>query len=199
MKEPNREGGEPTSRNPPWIKCCLMSYYLDENDPWGSRRYKIYGTRLLDWESVARIISEISVPFMYKLGGVNVVFLYGDVDWEELFLWNNKSSFPHSAAFHVVFFGLAAVNLFELLKKVIAAFPASSKKSVVWFLIKEWPWKGSWLAWMSSHNNFPCYLSTSVFLFPLAGHASSSVYWSVGNNQDLMTLSYETVYVVIIN
>ncbi|XP_020593621.1 protection of telomeres protein 1a-like isoform X2 [Phalaenopsis equestris] len=39
--------GSPALRNPPWIWCCLMSYYLDEKDPWGSRRYRIFGTTLI--------------------------------------------------------------------------------------------------------------------------------------------------------
>ncbi|KAI0529140.1 hypothetical protein KFK09_001687 [Dendrobium nobile] len=39
--------GSPVLRNPPWVWCCLKSYYLDENDPWGSRRYRIFGTRLI--------------------------------------------------------------------------------------------------------------------------------------------------------
>lgn len=40
------DGSGTAPRNPPWIWCCLKSYYLDKNDPWGSRRYRIFGTRL---------------------------------------------------------------------------------------------------------------------------------------------------------
>ncbi|KAK6153961.1 hypothetical protein DH2020_013600 [Rehmannia glutinosa] len=32
------------SRNPPWIQCCLKSYYIDKTDIWGSRNYRIFGT-----------------------------------------------------------------------------------------------------------------------------------------------------------
>ncbi|XP_073144662.1 protection of telomeres protein 1b-like [Henckelia pumila] len=35
---------ENVSRNPPWVECCLKSYYLDRNDGWGSRNYRIFGT-----------------------------------------------------------------------------------------------------------------------------------------------------------
>ncbi|KAH7297777.1 hypothetical protein KP509_25G012100 [Ceratopteris richardii] len=32
--------------NPPWIKCCLKSYYLQKEDPWSSRCFKVFGTIL---------------------------------------------------------------------------------------------------------------------------------------------------------
>lgn len=32
------------SRNPPWIECCLKSYYTDKSDIWGSRNYRIFAT-----------------------------------------------------------------------------------------------------------------------------------------------------------
>lgn len=48
MKEAKEKGTEPAFRNPPWITCCLISYYLDETDRWGSRRHRIFATRLLD-------------------------------------------------------------------------------------------------------------------------------------------------------
>ncbi|KZV41682.1 protection of telomeres protein 1b-like [Dorcoceras hygrometricum] len=35
------------SINPPWVECCLKSYYLDKNDAWGSRNYRIFGTTLV--------------------------------------------------------------------------------------------------------------------------------------------------------
>ncbi|GFP86248.1 protection of telomeres protein 1b [Phtheirospermum japonicum] len=35
------------SRNPPWIQCCLKSYYIDKSDIWGSRNYRIFDTTLL--------------------------------------------------------------------------------------------------------------------------------------------------------
>ncbi|KAK0587349.1 hypothetical protein LWI29_021346 [Acer saccharum] len=34
-------------RNPPWVQCCLKSYYLDKNDKWGSRHYRIFDTKLV--------------------------------------------------------------------------------------------------------------------------------------------------------
>uniref|UniRef100_A0A0A9CZZ1 POT1A/B-like OB fold domain-containing protein n=1 Tax=Arundo donax TaxID=35708 RepID=A0A0A9CZZ1_ARUDO len=40
--------GAPLTRNPPWIWCCLKSYRLDKNNPWGSRRYRIFGTEIRD-------------------------------------------------------------------------------------------------------------------------------------------------------
>ncbi|XP_060200016.1 protection of telomeres protein 1b-like isoform X5 [Lycium barbarum] len=36
-----------TSRNPPWIICCLFSYPIDENDVWGSRNFRIFATILV--------------------------------------------------------------------------------------------------------------------------------------------------------
>ncbi|KAJ1287366.1 hypothetical protein BS78_02G004400 [Paspalum vaginatum] len=42
------EEGAPLTRNPPWIWCCLKSYRLDKDDPWGSRRYRIFGTEIKD-------------------------------------------------------------------------------------------------------------------------------------------------------
>ncbi|KAG2667643.1 hypothetical protein I3760_15G126100 [Carya illinoinensis] len=33
-------------RNPPWAQFCLKSYYLSKNDVWGSRHYRIFGTKL---------------------------------------------------------------------------------------------------------------------------------------------------------
>ncbi|XP_062109722.1 protection of telomeres protein 1a-like [Humulus lupulus] len=38
---------EEDARNPPWVKCCLKSYYLDKSNIWGSRPYQIFGTRLV--------------------------------------------------------------------------------------------------------------------------------------------------------
>ncbi|XP_057952664.1 protection of telomeres protein 1a-like isoform X10 [Malania oleifera] len=35
------------TRNPPWIECCLKSYYLVKTDAWGSRNYRIFGTKLV--------------------------------------------------------------------------------------------------------------------------------------------------------
>ncbi|XP_010412550.1 PREDICTED: protection of telomeres protein 1a-like [Camelina sativa] len=35
-------------RNPPWIECCIFSYYTHKADPWTTRKYRIFGTRLLD-------------------------------------------------------------------------------------------------------------------------------------------------------
>ncbi|XP_023641423.1 protection of telomeres protein 1a isoform X1 [Capsella rubella] len=35
-----------TPRNPPWIECCIFSYYTNKADPWNTRLYRIFGTRL---------------------------------------------------------------------------------------------------------------------------------------------------------
>ena len=34
------------SPKPPWVKCCLMSYYTDKEHPQESRRFRIFSTRL---------------------------------------------------------------------------------------------------------------------------------------------------------
>ncbi|XP_010929394.1 protection of telomeres protein 1a isoform X1 [Elaeis guineensis] len=34
------------ARDPPWAWCCLKSYYLDKNNPWETRRYRIFATKL---------------------------------------------------------------------------------------------------------------------------------------------------------
>ncbi|XP_043696363.1 protection of telomeres protein 1b isoform X2 [Telopea speciosissima] len=34
-------------RNPPWVQCCIKSYYLDKRDIWGSRHFRIFGTRIV--------------------------------------------------------------------------------------------------------------------------------------------------------
>ncbi|KAG0617879.1 hypothetical protein M758_4G022600 [Ceratodon purpureus] len=31
--------------NPPWVTCCLKSYYLDKEHPQETRRYRVFGTR----------------------------------------------------------------------------------------------------------------------------------------------------------
>ncbi|XP_047950877.1 protection of telomeres protein 1a-like isoform X2 [Salvia hispanica] len=36
--------GEYVTRDPPWIQCCLKSYYIDSNDVWGSRIFGIFDT-----------------------------------------------------------------------------------------------------------------------------------------------------------
>ncbi|XP_059640036.1 protection of telomeres protein 1b-like isoform X4 [Cornus florida] len=33
-------------RNPPWVECCIKSYYLDKSDVWGSRNFRIFATKL---------------------------------------------------------------------------------------------------------------------------------------------------------
>ncbi|KAJ4973200.1 hypothetical protein NE237_006374 [Protea cynaroides] len=33
-------------QNPPWIECCIKSYYLEKRDRWGSRRFRIFDTRV---------------------------------------------------------------------------------------------------------------------------------------------------------
>ncbi|OVA01584.1 Telomeric single stranded DNA binding POT1/Cdc13 [Macleaya cordata] len=38
---------EDAARNPPWVQCCLKSYYLDKANPWETRNYRIFGTRLV--------------------------------------------------------------------------------------------------------------------------------------------------------
>ncbi|PIA47224.1 hypothetical protein AQUCO_01400126v1 [Aquilegia coerulea] len=34
-------------RNPPWVQLCLKSYFVDDNDPWSSRKYRVFDTRLV--------------------------------------------------------------------------------------------------------------------------------------------------------
>ncbi|XP_018455527.2 protection of telomeres protein 1a isoform X1 [Raphanus sativus] len=36
------------TRHPPWIECCIFSYYTSKADPWRTRSYKVFGTNLLD-------------------------------------------------------------------------------------------------------------------------------------------------------
>lgn len=38
---------EDAPRNPPWVQCCLKSYYLNKSNIWGSRRYRIFATRMV--------------------------------------------------------------------------------------------------------------------------------------------------------
>ncbi|XP_021773842.1 protection of telomeres protein 1b-like [Chenopodium quinoa] len=38
---------ENAPRNPPWVLCCIKSYYADKNDVWGSRKYRIFDTKLV--------------------------------------------------------------------------------------------------------------------------------------------------------
>ena len=38
---------EDGARNPPWMQCCLKSYYLVKSDRWGTRNYRIFGTMLV--------------------------------------------------------------------------------------------------------------------------------------------------------
>lgn len=38
---------EKAPRNPPWVLCCIKSYYVDKNDVWGSRKYRIFDTKLV--------------------------------------------------------------------------------------------------------------------------------------------------------
>lgn len=35
-------------RNPPWVQCCIKSYYLDKSDVWGSRNYRIFATEVVE-------------------------------------------------------------------------------------------------------------------------------------------------------
>ncbi|KAF7135650.1 hypothetical protein RHSIM_Rhsim08G0126500 [Rhododendron simsii] len=35
-------------RNPPWVQCCIKSYYLDKSDVWGSRNYRIFATKVVE-------------------------------------------------------------------------------------------------------------------------------------------------------
>lgn len=46
-EDDDSKGTEYTDRNPPWVFCCLKSYYLNESDVWGSRRYQIFDTKLV--------------------------------------------------------------------------------------------------------------------------------------------------------
>ncbi|KAL2940752.1 Protection of telomeres protein 1b [Bienertia sinuspersici] len=38
---------ENAPRLPPWIVCCIKSYYVDKSDVWRSRRYRIFNTKLV--------------------------------------------------------------------------------------------------------------------------------------------------------
>ena len=44
----NPTNSQVTTRDPPWVRVCLKSYCLDVNQPWESRRYRIFATKLLD-------------------------------------------------------------------------------------------------------------------------------------------------------
>ncbi|XP_020530388.1 protection of telomeres protein 1a isoform X8 [Amborella trichopoda] len=33
-------------RGPLWVECCIKSYYLDKSNPWETRQYRIFGTRM---------------------------------------------------------------------------------------------------------------------------------------------------------
>ncbi|XP_042513066.1 protection of telomeres protein 1b-like isoform X2 [Macadamia integrifolia] len=43
----NSEDNNNAPRNPPWIECCIKSYYRDKSNAWGSRRFQIFGTILI--------------------------------------------------------------------------------------------------------------------------------------------------------
>uniref|UniRef100_A0A7C8ZFP5 POT1A/B-like OB fold domain-containing protein n=1 Tax=Opuntia streptacantha TaxID=393608 RepID=A0A7C8ZFP5_OPUST len=34
-------------RNPPWVLICVKSYYISKSDIWGSRKFRIFRTKLL--------------------------------------------------------------------------------------------------------------------------------------------------------
>ncbi|KAK3041851.1 hypothetical protein RJ639_000367 [Escallonia herrerae] len=40
-------GFKSAPRNPPWVQCCLKSYYIHKSDIWGSRNYQIFATQLV--------------------------------------------------------------------------------------------------------------------------------------------------------
>ncbi|CAN6461274.1 unnamed protein product [Victoria cruziana] len=40
-------GDVSATRSPPWVQVCIKSYYLDKNDPWGSRHYRICNTKMV--------------------------------------------------------------------------------------------------------------------------------------------------------
>ncbi|XP_051119418.1 protection of telomeres protein 1b-like [Andrographis paniculata] len=42
-------------RNPPWIQCCLKSYYIDSNNVWGSRNFRIFGTKMVSGFSMPQL------------------------------------------------------------------------------------------------------------------------------------------------
>ncbi|XP_010491189.1 PREDICTED: protection of telomeres protein 1b-like isoform X2 [Camelina sativa] len=48
VKKMNRllggEEMEQVPRNPPWVQCCLFSFYKHKMDQWGSRRFRIFDT-----------------------------------------------------------------------------------------------------------------------------------------------------------
>ena len=34
-------------RSPPWVQVCILAYYTSEQDKWGSRKYRIFDTKLV--------------------------------------------------------------------------------------------------------------------------------------------------------
>lgn len=45
-------------RNPPWVQCCLFSYYRVKNDQWGSRRFRIFDTWInAKWDALNQWLS----------------------------------------------------------------------------------------------------------------------------------------------
>lgn len=42
-----KETNDDAAREPPWVQCCLKSYYLDKSDLWGTRHFRIFGTKVV--------------------------------------------------------------------------------------------------------------------------------------------------------
>ncbi|ESW32538.1 hypothetical protein PHAVU_002G330500 [Phaseolus vulgaris] len=43
----SKDGEKDTPRNPPWICVCLKSFYVQKADIWGTRNFRIFGTKIV--------------------------------------------------------------------------------------------------------------------------------------------------------
>lgn len=37
-----------TPRNPPWLSVCIKAFYKVKTDPWGTRTYRIFDTKIVE-------------------------------------------------------------------------------------------------------------------------------------------------------
>jgi len=44
----SNDGVKGALRNPPWVCICLKSYYLSKDDIWGSRNFRVFGTKIME-------------------------------------------------------------------------------------------------------------------------------------------------------
>ncbi|XP_021726927.1 protection of telomeres protein 1a-like [Chenopodium quinoa] len=49
---------ENAPRNPPWVLCCIKSYYFDKNDVWGSRKWT-WSTRNFSYAGRVKLIETV--------------------------------------------------------------------------------------------------------------------------------------------